>query len=370
MKPAFTTSLLLVSIALLLNGCASSGPPLPPSLELPAPVSDLRAQRKGDRIYLAWTIPERTTDHETIRHLGPTLICRSTGALTECGAAVGEVAPTPAEKIRAKNSKPAMKIAASYVDHLPASLAGAGLSGEVTYAIEVLNTDRRGAGLSNTVREPAAPALAPPEKFRAEIAADGVRLSWSCLSTAGAATENVQYRLRIYRRLSGAHEDIRVAEPDLQSCAEVAQDQTYRDETFEWEKTYEYRAAAVLVISGTGKPDIEIEGGDTPSVAVFAHDIFPPAVPAGLQAVFSGVGQEAFVDLIWSPDTEADLVGYNIYRHEEGGKPERLNSEAVKSPAYRDTAVRSGHKYFYSVTAVDGRGNESAPSEEASEVVP
>ncbi len=67
-----------------------------------------------------------------------------------------------------------------------------------------------------------------------------------------------------------------------------------------------------------GKPEVEVEGDDTPVVVVFAHDVFPPAVPTGLQAVFSGVGQAPFVDLVWSPDTEADLAGYNIFRHEEG----------------------------------------------------
>ena len=42
-------------------------------------------------------------------------------------------------------------------------------------------------------------------------------------------------------------------------------------------------------------------------------------MPTGLQAVFSGVGQAPFIDLVWSPDTEADLAGYNIFRHEENG---------------------------------------------------
>ena len=61
---------------------------------------------------------------------------------------------------------------------------------------------------------------------------------------------------------------------------------------------------------------------------------------------------------------------YNVYRHEEGTAPVKINSELVKPPTYRDTAVQPGHRYFYSVDAVDVRGNQSARSEEASEVVP
>jgi fibronectin type 3 domain-containing protein len=36
-------------------------------------------------------------------------------------------------------------------------------------------------------------------------------------------------------------------------------------------------------------------------------------------------------------------------------------------PAYRDSDVKPGVRYSYSVSAVDARGNESARSEEASE---
>jgi len=42
----------------------------------------------------------------------------------------------------------------------------------------------------------------------------------------------------------------------------------------------------------------------------------------------------------------------------------------VKIPAFRDSQIISGKTYFYSVSAVDLRGNESARSEEASESVP
>ena len=51
----------------------------------------------------------------------------------------------------------------------------------------------------------------------------------------------------------------------------------------------------------------QVEGDDTPPVTVVAHDVFPPATPTGLQAVFSGPGQKPFIDLVWTPNTEPDL---------------------------------------------------------------
>ena len=142
------------------------------------------------------------------------------------------------------------------------------------------------------------------------------------------------------------------------------------DHSFEWEETYSYRATVVTLIQEEGKTAIQFEGDDTAPVKVFAHDVFPPAVPSGLQAVFSGVGQQPFIDLIWAPDTDADLAGYNVFRREGSAQAVNINSELVKTPAFRDMNVASGKTYIYSVSAVDVRGNESARSQEASEAVP
>jgi len=142
------------------------------------------------------------------------------------------------------------------------------------------------------------------------------------------------------------------------------------DSNIEWEKTYGYRVGAVTILALADKPPLEVAGEDSSEIKVFADDIFPPAIPTGLQAVFSGPGQQPFVDLVWAPDSDADLAGYNIYRREDNGASEKLNADLVKTPAYRDARVSAGRTYLYSVSAVDARGNESQRSEEASEMVP
>jgi len=98
--------------------------------------------------------------------------------------------------------------------------------------------------------------------------------------------------------------------------------------------------------------------------------VFPPAIPSGLQAVFSGPGQKLFIDLVWAPVADVDLDGYNVYRREEGTAAVKVNLGLVKTPAYRDENVASGRRYLYSVSAMDVRGNESARSEETGENVP
>ena len=359
----------------VLFSCGYPSAPTPPALELAKPVMDLRAARKGDRVYLAWTVPSKTTDGQTVRHPGVTRICRSLeGPVADCGNPAAEIPPaqfpSPTGNSTPNGAKPS-KVQVNYTDVLSSELEKIPTAA-ITYAVTVLNESGRSAGLSNQVQIPSAPTLPPPDHFRAEVKKDGVLLSWEC-PPAKASSDVLDHKLRIYRREQGKQADTKVSDANLMDCAQTqpaSQLPEFLDQNLEWEKHYDYRATVVTVVSTPGKDAVEVEGDDTPSVAVFAHDIFPPAVPTGLQAAFSGVGQAPFVDLVWSPDTEADLAGYNIFRHEENEPPVKLNSEPVKAPAFRDSKVQSGKKYFYSVSGVDERSNESAKSEETSEQVP
>jgi len=271
--------------------------------------------------------------------------------------------------------------------------------GFALYTVEVLNRADRSAGISNQAHVPLVPTISPFSGFTALPTAPGVLISWQC-PPASVRRTNLKYLFRIYRRPESSPNAraTKIAEVDATECAvgpnglvplsssassaSPSSAETnapeehdkiitsYLDQTSEWESTYFYRGTVVSVIETAGKPAVEVEGDDTPEVKVFAHDVFPPAVPSGLQAVFSGPGQQKFIDLIWAPVKDADLDGYNVYRHEEGGAAVKLNSAPVKMPAFRDTQVVPGKKYFYSVSAVDQRGNESARSEEAGEIMP
>lgn len=346
----------------VLVACANPGVPVPPSLEVPTPVRDLRAVRKGDNVYLSWTVPTRTTEQQSVRHAGTTRVCRSLSPVVkQCGIPVKEFLIS-APKDFGKGPTPTT---ATYVDTLPIT-PNVSARDEITYGVEVLNNYSRSAGLSNQVKVSLLPALPPPDGFRAEIAADGVHISWTCPSSNPSLVQGLQYRVRVFRHLEGTQTDINAGEGGLTAC----QQPQVVDQGFEWGKSYEYHASVITVSSEDGHPQIEVEGDDTPTVKVVAHDTFPPAAPLALQAVFSGAGQQPFIDLVWTPNTEADLAGYSVYRHEEGKLPVKINADLVKAPAYRDTHVQSGKSYFYSIAAVDLRGNQSALSDEANEAVP
>jgi hypothetical protein len=353
--------LCLLALALCI-ACGTPGVPLPPSLELARPVSDLRAVRKGNTVYLTWSPPEATTDRHNIRHPGATEVCRTVGTiLRECGVAVAQIPFARTPPVTKFAPKPQL----SYSDRLPTNLAAENPTATVVYAVSVLNSYGRSAGLSNQVQVPVAPTLPPPADFQAQVTAEGVRLTWKLVAPR-IAVPGLRFFCRVYRREAGANADTVAGEVGLTDESSFS----FLDTGSEWEKTYAYRLTVVTLVAPESGTEQHVEGDDSTSITVVAHDIFPPAIPAGLQAVFSGPGQKPFIDLIWAPDTESDLAGYNVYRHEQGGPAVKLNSDAVKSPAFRDADVLTGHQYFYSVSAVDVRGNESAHSDEASEAVP
>jgi glucose/arabinose dehydrogenase len=92
-------------------------------------------------------------------------------------------------------------------------------------------------------------------------------------------------------------------------------------------------------------------------------DTSPPAPPADLAAA-AGDGR---VDLTWSPNSEPDLAGYDVYRSTTSGSGyTKLNSSLVTASAYADTTATNGTTYYYVVTAVDTSNNPSSFSNQAS----
>lgn len=371
------------ALCLLLINCAQVGPPLPPSLELPKPPTDLRASRKGNLVTLNWSEPTLTTDHQSARYIGPTLVCRSEKSeISECGNPA-VMLPAPPAIAKAASKHPPRSSGStrpeplSYNDTLPAALLQQNPAADITYAVEVLNRNARGGGLSNRVHVPAIATLPPPTDLSAELTGDGVVLSWT--SSGKFSNSAIELRYRIYRRQESSGQessgdessgkDVIAGEVPVPITTSEPSAVHFTDSGLEWEKTYLYRVTAVSIVKRDDS-EVQVEGDDSPPVRVVAHDVFPPSVPAGLQAVYSGEGQKPFIDLIWAPVTNADLVGYNVYRSEASEATVKVNSELVKSPSYRDNAVASGQTYTYSVSAVDVRGNESQRSEATSESVP
>jgi len=353
-----------LALIVVLAGCGTPGAPSLPSLNLPLPPTDLTASRRGNKVTLDWTLPHKNTDKTIIKHNPTSRICRHEGTMlmAKCDVVAEIPPPTPKPAERQKNEAPPGAVHIHYVDTLPPGPGLQNPAGFVMYGVEEVNAHGRSAGISNQVPVPVTPTIAAPDKLSAEVSADGVRISWSGPAPP-APPAGVTYLYRVMRRPVGAPGYIVI--DDVAPSANGS----YLDKTFGWEQKYEYRITTLSQVQASGL-NAGVEGDDSPTVEVFTRDIYPPVQPSGLQAVFSSVGQKPFIDLTWAPNIEGDLAGYNVFRWVEGGQPQKLNSQLVQTSSYRDEKVEPGKTYFYTVSAVDLRGNESPRSAEASETVP
>jgi len=347
-----------------LAGCGTPGAPQLPSLQLARPVEDLTATRSGNRVELDWTLPVKNTDRTLIKHIPETRICRREGVTLMSTCTIVAEVPTPKSPPLPKHSgqPQPMALRMQYVDILPPQLGQQNPTGFVTYAVEEMNSKGRSAGLSNQVPIPVAPTLPAPDDLSAHVSAEGVTIFWSG-SAPASPPKGLTYRYKIERRPAGGAAYIVVGD------ATPSDRGSYLDKTFEWQQKYEYRITTQTEVQ-SGGANTFFPGESSKPVEVFTRDIYPPAQPVGLQAVFSSVGQKPFIDLTWAPNLDNDLAGYNIFRRFPGGTAEKLNRQLVQVSSFRDENVKAGMKYIYSVSAVDWRGNESPQSADASETVP
>jgi hypothetical protein len=369
-----------LAFTLLLAGCGTPGAPLPPSLKLPDPVTDLSASRTGNQVSLTWSMPKKNTDKLLIKGNVEVRVCRKQES-GSCLPVPGELSFAPAAH-------------GSFTETLPVDLA-TGSPRSLTYFVELMNNKGRAAGLSNAAVVLAGEAPALVAGLSAQLRKEGVVLHWTpdpAAANQSSALTSATTVIRLHRSLltpqpetqptakadsqqgllAPAPEPIEqnlLVEPSPQS--DHSADRTL-DKTIRFGRSYEYRAQRVARVTVDSKT-VELEGPLSDPVRIEAIDVFPPAVPSGLAAVATAADSAAgpSIDLSWQPISEADLAGYAVYRREGDGAWRRISpSQPVLGPGFHDPQVQPGHTYRYAITAIDQGGHQSARSAEAEESVP
>ena len=365
---AWPAALSMLAAALTLSGCGMPGAPLPPTLNLAIPVNDLAAIRAGDSVSLTWTMPKKNTDRLLLKGNLQVRICRREAAKGAC-ATVSDLQLAPDS-------------AGAFHEILPSALT-TGAPRELSYFVEVKNSNGRSAGLSSAAVVLAGEAPAIVTGLQAEIRKEGVILQWN-----PSAEELSPTAIRLLRKLLttatmkvNAEQKGPLAPPpeplerallvDAGGSGQRAPSKAL-DKNIHFGETYEYRAQRVARVTVDGQM-LELGGPISAPVQVEASDVFPPSVPAELAAV-AAIGENGAapaIDLSWQPDSEPDLAGYIVYRREGDGGWQRISpTQPVVGPAFHDVHVQAGHSYSYAVSAVDQGGHESARSGEAEESIP
>jgi hypothetical protein len=94
-----------------------------------------------------------------------------------------------------------------------------------------------------------------------------------------------------------------------------------------------------------------------------------PAVVTVTLTITSPPAQHT-VALTWNASSDTHVISYNAYRSNTPGSGYALVASAIGGLAYTDGTVQSATTYYYVVTAVDDKGEESVYSNEAKAVVP
>jgi hypothetical protein len=351
---------------LLAAGCGAPGEPTPPTPPVPVAVTDLTAQQVGDAVQLTFTLPAKTISGE--RLASPPAIEILRGAVKPDGSpdpkSFRTIQTIPGALVNEYRAADKVQI----IDRLSAEDVRAYPAGAIAYRVRTRASLKRASAESNTAIVHIRPVPDRITSLHATVTESAIELSWSVptRTSPGDPLPPVS-EYRIYR-----------GEIDPASAAAAANDPSqakwkvplaflassattsYRDTTFDFGKTYVYTVRSV--IPGDGTP---IESSDSVPAIVTAPDVYPPAVPQSLVAavVRPDPNGPPEVDLSWSISPETDLAGYSVYRSEQQDTPGQLvTPDLLLSPAYRDTSVQPGHLYWYSVTAVDRSGNESAHS--------
>lgn len=399
-----------VSCVISMLGCASPGPPQPPSLHLPALVTNLTASRIGGTVVLRFTPPAQSTDKLPLRG----------GSIT--GQFCRQLPHGPCNAV--SSSKTAVAISGpnrssgvmTWFDTLPADLAQ-GQPRPLAYRVEFFNASGRSAGPSAPAFTAAGAAPLPVEDLQVQGSRLGAVITWKATSGPGevliqredlapkavkpsATRAGTQVRSPLHppgkKQVSAAPSSTNSPSTVWLGTHEPSQGAGQMlDTTALPGRPYRYsavrRLTVVLNASSLNAGSIELRSQPTPPIEFTLRQIYPPPAPAGLSAAgyFSGetsaagVPSSFAVDLVWQPVDDAGLItplaGYNVYRQglQAAGTPSaaagqaseaaghavehrmRLNTTPVAVPAFHDTTANPAIAYRYSVTAVDVKGNES-----------
>ncbi len=315
---------------IVLAGCGYVGPVLPPSPLIPNAVTDLAVVERGDRLFITFRIPARTTDQVAIKNfseidlrIGPAPAPFDFAAWAPTAKQYPVSLPTPNDPSDPQPVSISTKVPASAVE-----------GQHVVIAVRTAVKHERYSSWSNRVLLDVVSPLEPPA-VKAEATAQGVALSWP------SQREGLTYRV--------SRQSLADKQPVVVGTSEQPR---FVDTSAQSDTEYRYTVVASQESAESLPSDV---------VAITPIDKFPPSVPAGVTAL---AGPNS-IEVSWQRSPEPDLQGYYVYRSVDGAPFER-QEPLVALPAYSDRKLEHGKTYRYEISAIDKKNNESdksAPAE-------
>jgi Fibronectin type III domain len=349
---------LLSALVALFAGCGVQAPPLPPRVQIPQEIKDLRAAQVGRTLEITFTMPSLAIDGELLTKPVQIDIFR---AVSPAGQkpAPPDTSATPWLSLTSRQLP--RYVRAGKVDY-PFQISPQDFrqqQGSIfAFAVVAFTRGFRGhprkSAPSNLAQATLIDVTQPVTDLAVKTTQTALLLTWAqpAETLTGLPPSHLS-GYRVYQSKTG--------KPGSFHLLGQADSTHFEDRNFQFGRQYYFRVSALTAKDGT-----LAESEPSTPTGVTPRDIFPPPVPSGLTAVNAA----GAVDLLWNAVSASDLAGYNVYRSTLGGPYERINKQLVPTPIFHDSSVAPGQQYQYAVTAVDDAGNESQKSADASVTTP
>ena len=354
----------------LASGCAAPGEPTARHPVVPVAVTDLSARQYGNAFALSFTLPARSLDREALGEHPTIEIYRAAlplGAATDKKTAWRLAYTIPSERVDAYLREEHIE----FRDPLTADDFAREAGSSMAYKIRTRAAKARASEDSNVVSARIYPAPEAPREVHVGVAESALIVSWAEAALPPGASSRAY---RVYRGVMESGQEKLpqdLSQAKLKKPLELAGPSSsteFRDSHFEFGTPYVYTVRSVAQFGS----DL-VESADSAPVFVTPRDIFPPAAPANLEITIVPATPQApaYVELSWAINPEGDLAGYSVYRSDaEDASGDRVSTEILPSPTFRDISVLPGRRYYYRVSAQDRAGNESSKSSAVQADVP
>lgn len=344
----FFALLAFFAVMLFSLSCAKIADPQPPNVTPPSTIQDLRLEQQGDRIVLDFSLPSTYIDGQPLEPRS-VAIYRLTLPRADQPPSVGPEQLAQGGQVIEKLQLEGLRAIIyngryRFEDVVTVPDRSVIFQRSFLYALRFYSPRNVASQFSNMVFiSPVAPAAAP-DLHLSRVSERSILLEWSASgrNVDGSAPARV-VGYRIFRGYS---------EQNLVKLADIEGDvRRYSDSAIALELIYYY------AVQARSSAEPLSFGPISRTVSVTTTDVFSPLPPQGLAATVSS----GRVELVWEPNEESDLQGYNVYRSGtiEGEFP-KINDAVMVVNAFSDSPAGKG-TFYYRITAVDRKGNESPP---------
>lgn len=340
--------LIIVLCCSCLLSCGKKGPLKLEAEKLPLQVESFKLRQLGQEICLEWSFPGYLSDQESVfefENIGKILVYYSDKEIAENKFRKKSIL------LKKRKLDDLIQKEKTYFLKIPFKLKE--LNDKIHYFALRYYYGKKKSPLSTIRSIKTIVPVKPISDLTVLRENKVIKLKWTKpgLDRSGNKIKKIA-GYKVYRKVVGVEETGEQEEDFTLLNKDALLYEYYEDSDTGMDGEYSY------YVSVTGSAAIESEPSNTAVLEL--TDVFPPEPPQNL-VVFK---HKDHMFITWEKTGEKDFSHYVVYRKSDRLKNEELKPIAgkVSDNYYKDSKVNAGVTYFYCITAVDDKDNESKRS--------